>query len=155
MPNMSQMFPSKWLRGPDLQGQEVPVVVSAVTLEEFDDQEKNTTAQKWCLWFTGKDKGLVLNKTNARTIADFYGDDTDDWMGRTVTLYPAMVTAFGKTTESVRVKVTPDNAQAAVQKDAPKEPVAPALSGNGARGGDPNPDAPVHPDSTGNDSLPF
>jgi hypothetical protein len=38
------------------------------------------------VYFQGKQKGLVTNKTNANNIAALYGDDTDDWIGQKIML---------------------------------------------------------------------
>ena len=67
---ISAAFPSKYLKAADLQGKQVTVVMSHVTMETIGDDERPV------LYFKGKDKGLVLNKTNANTIADAFGDDT-------------------------------------------------------------------------------
>lgn len=34
--------------------------------------------------FEGRDKCLLCNRTNAKTIASMYGDDTDGWLGRDI-----------------------------------------------------------------------
>ena len=47
--------------------------------------------QKPVLYFRGKVKGFVLNATNYDAIADAYGDETDDWSGQPVELYPTKV----------------------------------------------------------------
>jgi len=143
MPNMSEMFPSKWLKAADLGGRELKASIERVTQEEFEDRDKGTTEHKWVLWFAGASKGLILNLTNARAVADFYADDTDGWIGRQITLFVASVSAFGKTTDAIRVKVTPENMQAATGAPAQAAPqgqvdlvadnqMAGAAAGNGA-----------------------
>ena len=54
---------------------------------------------KWVCYFDGTDKGLVLNKTNLNTIARLYGDDTDLWIGKPITLFATEV-QFGSTAAS-------------------------------------------------------
>ena len=39
------------------------------------------------LYFIGKRKGLVLNPTNARTLAQGLGDSSNGWGGATIVLY--------------------------------------------------------------------
>jgi hypothetical protein len=63
----------------------------------------------------GKDKGLVLNKTNANNIAAVYGDDTDDWIGGGIQLFPTMVDYQGRSVEAIRVRVAPRKAASAPQ----------------------------------------
>jgi len=36
----------------------------------------------------GHPRGLVLNKTNAKSIAALYGAETDKWIGQPVILFP-------------------------------------------------------------------
>lgn len=57
------------------------------------------------LYFQGKDKGVVLNKTNARTISAAYGDDTEAWAGQPVELYEAEVMYEGKAVPGIRMTV--------------------------------------------------
>ena len=59
------------------------------------------------IYFEGKEKGIVLNKTNATAIATIYGDDTDDWTGGEIILYSAWVDFQGKQVEAIRIRVPP------------------------------------------------
>jgi hypothetical protein len=68
------------------------------------------------LYFNDKQKGMVLNKTNAATIANLYGDDTDEWRGEQITLFSAMVSFQGKTVPAIRVK--PPSRKASTKKGA-------------------------------------
>ena len=36
-----------------------------------------------------------------------YGPETNEWKGKRVTLYPAVVSAFGKDAEAIRVRPNP------------------------------------------------
>ena len=55
------------------------------------------------LSFVGKQKMLVVNKTNALAIAAQYGNDTTAWVGRDIILKPVMVSFQGKQVLAVRV----------------------------------------------------
>ncbi len=91
-------FPSEYLKAADLQGRRVKVVISGLSHEEIGDGVKAV------LHFAGKDKGLVLNKTNANMIAEVLGsDETDDWQGATITLFPTKVEYQGKRVDAIRV----------------------------------------------------
>lgn len=57
------------------------------------------------LYFVGKTKGLVMNKTNASTIAEAYGDDTDQWVNQPLTIYPTTTDYAGKRVACIRVEV--------------------------------------------------
>ena len=101
MVSISESFPSKYVKAADLKGQNVIVVIGQVTFERIGTNDKD---DKPVLYFQGKSKGMVLNKTNATNIAHLYGDDTDDWAGREIVLFTAMVDYQGKTVEAIRVR---------------------------------------------------
>ncbi len=101
---MSEEFPSKYLKATDLQGREVRVTMSNCEREEVG-QKDGQPDFKPVLYFKGKDKGVVLNKTNANTISDFYGDDTADWYDQPVFLYAVDTEYQGKKTKGLRVRI--------------------------------------------------
>jgi hypothetical protein len=109
---ISAAFPSKYLKASDLQDRNVSVIMSHVELEDVGDVER-----KPVLHFEGKNKGLVLNKTNSRVIAGAYSDDTDAWAGKPLVLFPAMVDFRGDSVEAIRVKVPP------ARQASPKPPL--------------------------------
>jgi hypothetical protein len=76
------------------------------------------------LYFVGKSKGVVLNKTNARKVTELAGtDETDDWAGVQVVLFAAMVEFQGDTVESIRIKAPAVKKAAAPRRPEP-DPVA-------------------------------
>jgi len=95
---LNEVFPSKYVKADDLQGKEVPVVISGVSMEQLGDD------RKLVLQFQGRSKGMVTNKTNAGRIAYLYGDDTDDWIGKEIILAAEFVEFQGKTVKGLRVK---------------------------------------------------
>jgi hypothetical protein len=120
---LSEIYPSKYLKAADLQGKE-PIAKIREVREEDLGPDKD---RKPVLYFQGTDKGLVLNKTNALTIGDAYGDDTDEWRDKDVILYSAWVDFQGRSTQAIRVRVPTvepksgkrGKAQPAVQMQAP------------------------------------
>jgi hypothetical protein len=98
MPNLKEAFPSKYLSAGDLNGRRVTVEIESAGFETINNE------RKLIVFFVGKDKGLVLNKTNAMMISSLLGaDDTDDWIGRRIILRPDMTTFQGKPVQCVRV----------------------------------------------------
>lgn len=95
---ISEEFPSKYLKASDLNGREVKVIMANVEREKIGDDNKPV------LYFKGKDKGVVLNKTNAATIGDAYGDDTDDWYDQEIILFSVMVDFQGKVGPAIRMR---------------------------------------------------
>lgn len=98
---ISSAFPSDYLKAADLQSRQVTVKVSHLEMKEIGGEPKPI------LFFEGKDKGMVLNKTNANVISSSYGDDTDDWPGAELILFESMVDFQGKTVPAIRCKVPP------------------------------------------------
>ena len=96
---VSEAFPSIWLKAADLQGRTVMAKIERYDIEEIGDDRKPV------LYFAGKQKGLVLNKTNANEIAFVYGDDMDAWVGQTIELFAMQVSYQGKMMPGLRVRV--------------------------------------------------
>ena len=110
------MFPAQYLAGEDLQaaGKDVTLTISRLVRENVRT-EKGDEA-KWVLFFSEMEernrrdpnqpnKRMVVNKTNARQIAKLYGPETNDWIGKRITLYHEPgVMAFGKRTGGIRIR---------------------------------------------------
>jgi hypothetical protein len=100
-------FPSKYLSAVDLAAsptRSVRVTIESIEMETMKSRERGDE-EKAIVYFRGKTKGLVLNKTNSNTIAHSFGFDTDDWIGQTIELYTAEVEAFGEMVEAIRVRI--------------------------------------------------
>jgi arabinogalactan endo-1,4-beta-galactosidase len=98
---ISSAFPSDYLKAADLQGRAVQVIMRCVEMREIGGEPKPI------LYFEGKDRGMVVNKTNANKIAEMFGDDTDNWAGEEIVLFEAMVEFQGKTVAAIRVRLAP------------------------------------------------
>ncbi len=100
---ISAAFPSNYLKSDDLDGQPRIVTVRTCVQEELGqgrDKEK-----KPVLYFSKGTKGLVLNITNARVIAKAYGDDTGNWAGEPIEIYPTQVEFKGDLVDAIRVRI--------------------------------------------------
>lgn len=97
-------FPGKYIKAADLQGANVRVLISKVIMEDLsrDDAEPES---KPVVYFQNKKAGMVLNKTNGDAISKIAGtDETDDWTGVEIELFPTTVEAFGKMVDAIRVR---------------------------------------------------
>jgi len=94
----------KWLKASDLEGKTHRVVISNTEMEEFKDDEGIVT-QKICLSFDKKERSLLLNKTNARALAEGLGDDEREWLGKTIIMYPTTCEFQGSTVPCIRVRL--------------------------------------------------
>src|SRR5215470_19571303 len=76
---------SKYFKAADMPT-ERKLRIKDVTEEEIGmgaDKER-----KLCVWFTNDARGLVLNKTNNRTLRGAFGDACDGWKGKIVVVFP-------------------------------------------------------------------
>jgi hypothetical protein len=124
--NINDCFPSTFLKAYDLKGKTPTVTIDRVDFQQVRSGRTGTTETKPIVYFTGKGKGLLLNKTNARAILAIAGSAiTEDWKGVAITLY-ATVDTFGKERHDViRIKA-PAAAAAPVSPPAPTRGPRPA-----------------------------
>lgn len=83
MPKVSEMIVSKFLRKEDIDD-DIIVTCKSVALEDMPGEAGE---QRWVLMFRELPKGLVLNTTTIRVLAKAFGEDSDSWIGKKVTLY--------------------------------------------------------------------
>ncbi len=99
---VNDLFPSNYIKTDDVPaGKPLSMVIKNVQLETIGDDEKAV------VYFTAGKKGLPLNKTNATTLAEAYGDDTDSWDGKEVFLKRDMTDFQGKRVACIRLQTTP------------------------------------------------
>jgi len=115
----TDIFPSNYLRAADLNGREPVVTISHVEMKTIGDD------QKLVVYFVGKEKGVVLNKTNFSAIEEISGeDDTDNWTDVRVRLVTRRVEFQGKRVDAIRIEPPPlQKAASNGSKPAPR-PVA-------------------------------
>lgn len=106
---VNQLFPSKYMSGDDLGGKAWSFKITAVRLEEMHNRQTNSKIKKPVVYFAGPKKGLILNRTVAEQIAAATGqDDTDNWPGHSITIYPTTIHAFGADHNVIRVRPAHD-----------------------------------------------
>lgn len=99
---MSQLFPSKYVKAADLNGKTVTLTIDKLVIEELGHGSEKE--RKPVLYFQKATKGLVLNRTNAMTIAGLYGDESDEWPGKRISIYPTRIRAFGAMQDTIRIR---------------------------------------------------
>jgi hypothetical protein len=122
MPNIQDAFPSNYLKASDLKGQQPVVTIDRVEFEPVG----RTKEMKPVLYFVGKEKGIVLNKTNANNVANLAGTSmTEEWTGVRIRLYATHVEFQGESVEAIRIKAAPPQtagARAAAPPPPPPQP---------------------------------
>lgn len=102
-------YPSRYLRVEDLNDKPVTLIITSVAVEDVGGQGKDEDT-KPVIYFKDTPKGFVLNKTNMKIIVKKYGDETDDWVGKYLTLRPSETEFRGDVVECIRVRV-PENVE--------------------------------------------
>lgn len=98
--DINAAFPSSYLKSTDIGSNRISVTLGEVKMEEMPKGDV-----KPVLYFRGKDRGLVLNKTNATTLADAYGTNTDNWEGQLGVLFTIDTEFGGRRTKGIRIDV--------------------------------------------------
>lgn len=114
---IGEAFPSKWIKAADLGGQKVTVTIDSTEMANVAQGEDD----KLVVYFRGKKKGFVLNVTNANMIAEITGsEETEDWPGHQIALYPTKVDYSGRRVDAIRVDYP---AQQAVKSNGQPRPL--------------------------------
>jgi hypothetical protein len=99
MAKISETFRSQYLKAADLGGKRTTLTIESVAEEQVGPDKQD----KIVIRFKTSDYGLILNKTNAQTLAEKLGDDTDGWAGAQVTLTSEKVSFSGQRVDAIRV----------------------------------------------------
>jgi hypothetical protein len=100
----------KKLTNPNYIGSEIlqPNQELKLTIEKVQkEQVKTAEGTQECIvaYFKGGQKGMIINKTNAKIITKIL--DTpyiEQWAGKSIIIYSAKVRAFGEMVDALRVK---------------------------------------------------
>jgi hypothetical protein len=108
MSDYRTMFDNDYLGSWDLDSRDVTVTIARVVAKTIQG-DGGKSDRKPVVYFKRADgtespKGLVLNKTNGRTVASLYGPKVEAWAGKRITLYPTTTTVGRETRECIRVR---------------------------------------------------
>lgn len=122
MTNVNDLYPSKYVKASDIGRNRPTVTIETWRIEKMAGE---TGENKPVIYFVGKEKGLVLNRTNAQIIESFLGSDIDRWVGKPILLYVAKVPFQGRMTDAIRVDMPPQQTTRPPQPSTPKPAPAP------------------------------
>lgn len=94
---ISATYSGKYLKAADVPTPRT-LVIQSVTEVTFDERSK------LAIRFQGDDQQLVLNKTNALTLADAFGDETDLWGGKHIQIFVVPTFFQGKQVKGLCVQ---------------------------------------------------
>ena len=127
---------SRFLRAEDLTQDKVLCIKSVKEELVGVNQQK-----KLVVWFTTESKGLVLNRTNNRTIRGAYGDDVAGWAGKVIVLFRTKTDFGGELVDALRVRIQPPKQAKAAQTPPSQEAAIPAAATKPAPAASPEPEA--------------
>lgn len=113
------MFPSEYVAAIEFKGRDVTLTIASVRLEDLAIRG-GKKERKPVLTFKETRKKLVLNKTNAGTIADAHGAAAEGWAGKQITLYPSRTQCGRDTVDCIRVRERARPNAAPMQFDEPE-----------------------------------
>jgi hypothetical protein len=120
------LFPSKYAKCADLKGKPRVVEIEHAPVETLKNQ-KGEEQRKVVLYFKGAKKALPLNLTNFDAVAAIAGsDETNEWPGTKIELYPATTMMGGKITDCIRIR-PPHGGLPITPPSPPKPAVDPEL----------------------------
>ena len=94
---ISHIYGSRFLKAVDLNGKTVNRTIETCLVEVIGGEEKAV------LKFKGADKSFVLNKVNATTLAEIYGQETCEWEGKAIKLFPSTTSYQGQMVKCIRI----------------------------------------------------
>lgn len=105
--------PDELLEAYELRGKDVKKVIARIEIEKTDEKDKKTGKWKYItkMFFVGKD-GKVSGRWYDCPKSVRFGlnltisGETEDWIGKEVTLYPTQCYAFGDIKPCIRIRVT-------------------------------------------------
>lgn len=118
---LSQMFPKRYATGEDLQGKAVTLTISKVSAEKMHPQPNAPEVERFVVYFKEAKKGIILSRTLAYQFAEILSsEDTDDWLGKSITIYPQPMTVAGKRVTAIRARAAKTEYESAGEASLPR-----------------------------------
>ena len=103
--NADEFFPAKFLKAADVSAPRV-VTIESVSTEWLGQGPE--ADRKLIVHFRELDHGLVLNKTNYRSLFELTGtSETDNWIGKRIQLVSVRVDFQGRRVPSIGIEPSP------------------------------------------------
>lgn len=105
--NLNLLYPSKYVKAEDLKGKTVTVKVSDIKIENLP-MAGGKKERKVVLYMEGKDKTLVMNKTNGTILGLLFGTDLANARGKRIQLTPDVDKMGNDLVACIRITDSPD-----------------------------------------------
>lgn len=113
-----QEYFKTFLGGWSFENGDETLTIASIGEEEMYDAESGGKKKGLAVRFEEKELPMVLNVTNAETIAEVTGTDRlADWIGRKIIVGTSKVKAFGKMHDAIRVRNTKPDEQVYICDD--------------------------------------
>lgn len=97
--NARELLPPPHMEAADLDG-DTKVTIAAVDTKEVGEEK----VVRPVLYTEELQRDVVINRTNLKRIIEWHGAETDDWIGKAITLYPSETDFGGNTVPCIRVR---------------------------------------------------
>ncbi len=101
---VTEAFKGNFIEALHVTGKDASLTIAGYDRPDTIKSADKKLIDKPILRFQETDKGLILNKTNARTIGLAHGNEMDEWTGKKVTLFATTCEAFGDRVPCVRIR---------------------------------------------------
>jgi hypothetical protein len=106
-PDSDLLFPSRYVKAAEVKqvGRQFPLTIKKIEPRHELQKKGSGKEYKPALFFRETEKAMVLNKTNAKRIAEALGKDPRKWIGCRIVPCVERVDSFGKEVEAIRIDV--------------------------------------------------
>lgn len=108
---------NEYLKAEDIGSEMWTVTIFSADVKTWDNGDRKVVLEFNEL----ENKSLPLNVTNSRAIADIYGGDTDNWLGKEIMLFTMPVDYQGKMVQAIRIRA-PQKASAPPRRSTQVDP---------------------------------
>jgi hypothetical protein len=125
VPDYRSFFDSDWVKSWDLNEQPHVVIIDRVERGAAYDQKSRGNKSMPVLWFRGAKKPFGANKTNCKVLAQLYGRDVSNWVGKPIEIYPTVTSVGGDSdVPCIRMRAPKGKGAPLVERKPEPEPVA-------------------------------
>ena len=124
MPNVDDVYSSNRLKAEHVQGRDYRLTITDAPVENCARRGERDD-NKIVLYFHQTEKTMPLNVINKNTVKELYGNISEEWVGKQITLFQTMTEYDGKRVQCIRIRTAAELAmtpQAAVAPPAPAQP---------------------------------
>jgi len=156
--NAKALITGDYITAVEIDKRELTLKIAKVVREKVSDiKNPDKMKMKGIIFFDNAERGWIMNRTNVQCLIALFGNETDGWIGKRVTIYATPVKVGPKTELGIRIKGSPDIAGpvTAVIEMPRKKPVrmqlvktvagkpTPEPEKTGAMGEDDGPEPPI------------